>query len=799
MVKYFVSLVFITVSSFFCQKTAANDNTGIVKKGIADLRDIKFSDKTVALNGEWKFAWNKLIFPADSERIDSYTGFPKLWNGNVSGGQQLSPQGYATYQVTVFLPEKRAPLALCIPDLYSAYRLYINGKIFAANGVPDTSFIHYSPHWITNTLRLPDNADTLDIILQVANFSHAKGGVSKEIFIGDNEVLQSYRERWIAGDFLLAGCLFMGGLFFFGLYLFGKHDKAMLFFSLFSMVYSYRIVGSSYYALHSVFSDLNWELTIRLEYFTLFSSIYLFVKYVYQLYPLDVYKSLEKPLSVFCLLVTMTPVVTPTLIFTQIIDPFLFLMFFCIGYTIFIFIKAYINKRVAAEYALISIGVLMLVQLVVNLEYFGFIIPSRGVIFAGYITFFFLQSLILSFRFSFTLQQAKKQAEQGLLVKSEFLSTMSHEIRTPLNSVIGMSHLMLKNNPRKDQKEQLDVLLFSAGNLLSIVNNILDFSKIEAGKISVEKIEMDVELILTNIVSGSESAAEEKGIQLKLKKNAKRFPGVLGDPTLLTQVLNNLVGNAIKFTQHGEVIIEIIAEDQTNENITLTFKIKDTGIGISREKQRLIFEQFAQADSSTSRGFGGTGLGLAISKKILEFQGTVLHVESEVGKGATFYFTQTFPVIKTPEIKIVDTHSLSPGEKMMELEGVHILLVEDNAINVLVAKSFLESWGAIIEVAENGQEALDLLDKNRHKLVLMDLHMPVMDGYTATRKIRERGIQIPIIVLTASLPNEVTAEINDLAIDGMVLKPFVPEELFKVVLHFSSVEYGYKTNNHPVG
>ena len=784
MLKHLVALVLITMSSFLCQKASAHDKEDVVKKGIADLRQFQLQDRPIALNGEWAFVWKKFLYPEDTNRINTYTQFPKLWNNTVFNDEALTPQGYATYQLTILLPAKRPQLALNLPDFYSCYRLYVNGKFFSNSGTPDTSVKNYSPHWISKTVTLP-NSDTLLLILQVANFSHAKGGFKKEIIIGDNDVLQAQREKWIACDFLLAGCLFMGGLFFFGLYLFGKNDKAMLYFSLFSMVYSYRMVGSSFYALHTVFSDLDWEITIRMEYLSLFSSVFLFLQYVRELYPKDVYKPLIKTLSIFCLIVTLTPVVTPPMLFTQIINPFLILMFFCMVYILYIFTKAYINKRPGAEYALISIVVLILVLLIINLEYFGYIIPSRAVILTGYIIFFFLQSLILSFRFAYTLQEAKNQAEQGLRAKTEFLSTMSHEIRTPLNSVIGMGHLLVKNNPRKDQKEQLDVLLFSGRNLLSIVNNILDYSKIEAGKISFETIDMDIKDILQNIVSGAKNEVQERGIQLLLKMPAKQLPKVIGDPTRLTQVINNLVGNAIKFTEEGEVIIEVQLIDETNGKVTLTFQIKDTGIGISNEKQQLIFDQFTQADSTTSRSFGGTGLGLAISKKILELQGAVLRLESEVGKGSMFYFSQTFPVSNTPEIAGIQLTKPMPDGHSMSLTGVHILLVEDNPVNVFVAKSFLQGWGATIDVAENGQEALDMLDVKRHRLVLMDLHMPVMDGYTATRKIRESGIDIPIIALTASLPNEVAEEIKDLRMNGMLLKPFMPDDLYNMVLRFS--------------
>lgn len=776
----FITILFSSV----VQNTMAFDSTAIVRQGLADLRLQKSWEKPLALKGNWAFAWKKLLNPNEAKGFTTYTEFPKLWNDNIVDGIPLTVQGYATYGLTILLPPRHGSLALFLPDVYSSYKLFVNGNLLEANGKPDSIPRNYKPHWEPKIVVLPINADTLQLVFQVANFSHSKGGPNLNIQIGNSEYLLLEKDRNIASDFLLAGCLFMGGLFFFGLYRFGSKDKATLYFSLFCMVYSYRMIGSSLYSLHAILPDLNWELTTRLEYITLFGSIFLFIQYVRNLYPEDFYKPLLTVLSFICLSLVALTLVTPATIFTQTINPFLLLMFFCIGYIMYVFIKAYLNRRIAAQYALISIAVLMIVQLIINLEYFGIIIPSRLILFAGYVSFFFLQSLILSFRFAYTLQMARKQAEQGLLAKSEFLSTMSHEIRTPLNSVIGMSNLLLRNRPREDQREQLDVLQFSAQNLLSIVNDILDYNKIEAGKIQLENIDMDIVAILKNIVTGAANIADAKGIGVRLEIDNNFKNMVTGDPTRFAQVINNLVGNAIKFTKEGEVLIDLQLKQKLGNKVTLLFTIKDTGIGIAKEKQHLVFDRFTQADSSTSRSYGGTGLGLAICKKILVLQGSQLMLESEVGMGSSFYFTQTFEVSDKPLIKN-NLYEKVSAVLDKPLSGVNILLVEDNRINVLVAKTFLESWGACIDVAENGQEAINLLDLNRHQLVLMDLHMPVMDGFTAIKKIREDGITIPIIALTASLPAEIESLVTGLAINDFVLKPFVPDELYKKVFFYT--------------
>jgi CheY-like chemotaxis protein/nitrogen-specific signal transduction histidine kinase len=401
-------------------------------------------------------------------------------------------------------------------------------------------------------------------------------------------------------------------------------------------------------------------------------------------------------------------------------------------------------------------------------------------LFFCYISFFFLQSLALSHRFAHTFRQATYQAQQGLRSKSEFLSTMSHEIRTPLNAVIGMTHLMLGNNPRADQKEDLGVLLFSATNLLSIVNNILDYNKIEEGKIGFEHIPMDLSAIARNIVAGLKNAADEKGIILRLDIDPALDKKVMGDPTRTSQVINNLVHNAVKFTKTGSVQLSIVVDSAEQDHLTLTMKVADTGIGIAPEKQGVIFDRFTQADSSTSRSYGGTGLGLAITKKILELQGVSLKLQSEPGKGSQFFFTQTFPASKEPIGEGQDLFPAAGREQL--LRGVHILLVEDNPLNVLVAQTMLENNGAVVDVAVNGVEALEKLDRQRHNLVLMDLHMPVMDGYEATVLLRKRGETLPIIALTASTPKEVESGAFAAGLNDVVVKPFSPDELYRVIL-----------------
>ncbi|CAN5781828.1 ATP-binding protein [soil metagenome] len=774
----FVWMLLFAASSF------AADSTSVFysNKAVIDLRNTDLSSNPLLLKGQWAFYWNKLLTPDSlSMAKPAYVNFPGLWSGTTLEGNVLPSKGYATYAVTVLLPHKRGPLAFKIPDVYSSYHFYVNGKIIARNGVPGTTAATTQPWWSNTINAVPGNVDTLQIVWQIANFSHYKGGANETITIGDKRKITYEQDQTVALDFLLTGCLFMGGLFFFGLYLFGRHDKTLLFFSLFCMLYSYRIVGADPYSLHAFVEGMSWWTLMRLEYISLYLSAVSFAFYIRKLYPKDTHKNVIIAIATICLLFTMVALVLPSSVFSMFVNAFLLFSFFNIGYVLFVFIKAYRNKRTGATYSLLGAVVLITVFIYIALAHLEILEAKQSLVMLGYLIFFFLQSLILSYRFAYNLKKAKSQAEKALLAKSQFLSTMSHEIRTPLNAVIGLAHLMLKNDPRKDQKEELDVMLFSANNLLSIVNDILDFNKIEAGKIHFECIETDMQQIAKNIAAGYKSYANEKGIALHIETDEMPDVTVMADPTRTSQVLTNLVHNAIKFTAQGAVTLAISVENKTEESIRLRFSVKDTGIGIAPENQQVIFDRFTQADSSTSRSFGGTGLGLSICKSILEKQGSCMQLESKEGEGSVFYFVQSFPVCKKIEKEAVAV--VKTDIKNKPLHGIRILLVEDSEFNILVATRFLQAWGAEIDVAQNGRDAIDKFKEGVHKLILMDLHMPVMDGRDATIELRKQGTKVPIIALTASIYADENKKVMSCGADDIVIKPFEPESLRMKLLH----------------
>ncbi len=376
------------------------------------------------------------------------------------------------------------------------------------------------------------------------------------------------------------------------------------------------------------------------------------------------------------------------------------------------------------------------------------------------------------------LKRAKDKAEKAVLAKQDFLSTMSHEIRTPLNVVIGMARLLMDEDPKPEQLEYLKSLQFSANNLLVVINDILDFSKIEAGKVKLEKISFSIQEVVQGVMQAFLFHAEDKGVDLKFNIDESVPERVVGDQVRLTQVLNNLVSNAIKFTENGLVSINVKLLKQDGEHINVAFEVRDTGIGISQNKISTIFNSFTQATPDTTRKFGGTGLGLTICKRLVELQDGTIAVTSRQKIGSKFTFTLPYVVAERQRAQP------TPTIETFQLNDVRLLLVEDDSSNRMVATSFLNKMGVRVTAAENGAIALEKVQQQDYDIVLMDLQMPQMDGYQATQAIRKLGEkyqQLPIIALTADVVSDAKDRVKQAGMNDYLSKPFSPDVLYRKV------------------
>ncbi len=394
----------------------------------------------------------------------------------------------------------------------------------------------------------------------------------------------------------------------------------------------------------------------------------------------------------------------------------------------------------------------------------------------AFLVFGLLLSIYLIFRKNKQLNIAKQKAEKLSKAKSNFYSEISHELRTPLYGVIELSKLLLKENVNSKHKEYLESLNFSASHLLSLINNVLELNKVESGEVKVEYLDFKLKSLINNITDSLEFSLRNSQNKIHIQYDDSIPTSLVGDSLKLTQVFINLISNAIKFTRNGNIYITAKLQEDLGERIKIYFEVKDDGLGISKEKQEKIFDEFYQEQTRTEKSYKGTGLGLSIVKRILTIMGSTIDIESNINEGATFSFELIFDKKENDNLLSITKESL-----LNDISGKRILIVDDNKINQLVTKKILNEFKVTTMVVGSGKEAISIVQKKHFDCILMDLHMPDLDGYETTSSIREFNTEVAIIALTASSSEEVNEKISNYEMNGYIMKPFLTADFIATI------------------
>lgn len=836
--------------------------------GVIDLSAWNFSrDGSVALDGDWELYWQQLLEPQDFDtapapRPSALFALPDTWTGHViDDGEPLPGLGYATFRLRARLPAEFPILALNILEMTTAYRLWVNGEPVASNGTVgttrDTSIPQFRPHIPVIHPTRPE----LDIVLQISNFHHRSGGVWWSITLGAAEQVQRSHTRRIAYALFLVGSLLIMALYHLGLFLLRPQDRSTLYFSGAVLVIAIRSLIAGEYYFSVLFPEFPWIVLLKAEYLTLYLFVPLFAMFVQSLYPHEFSRRMLRVFQAIGLSLALFTIATPSPLFTRSFPVFEKLSIVLFGYPIYALLRAIARQRESARVFLagfLVVGGTAINDMLYNqrLIHTGFLMPL------GLFVFIFIQSYILAVRFSraFTLSEelagelqhanqyleqrvedrtqeltrsntqlaqakeraleaqrqaeaaqraaeaAQRAAESANQAKSRFLAGMSHELRTPLNAILGFTQLLAANPKTPDAGEYLDTIQRSGHHLLTLINQVLDLSKIEADRMETHITDVDVLRLLKDIRSLFALKTRGKQIEFTLACDDDVPPVVLTDEVKLRQVLINLVGNAMKFTQAGQIAVRVwmprhIADGRGPGAARLIFAVEDTGPGIAPEDLDQLFVAFSQT-SAGQASQEGTGLGLALSQRLVQLLGGDIRVRSEVGRGTTFTFAIQAEISTARPARNGAARpghvALAPGQPRYRL-----LIVDDVADNRRVLKQALESVATPeadfdIRDAENGEAALACWRAWRPHLIWLDIRMPGMDGYEVLRRIRaaeaqraasENGPAAAMIAISANVFASDRHMLLAKGFDDFLQKPFEMADVFQLLRQHLGVQF----------
>lgn len=753
----------------------------------------------ISLSGRWDFYWRQLLtgqeLSDDQPLPDLIVDVPEVWNNYQLRGENLPGFGYATYRLQVVNIPPGMPLALRIGTCSTAYQLYLNGRLASANGQVAIHQAEFRPEYQPRVVEFISEDSSLEILVQVANFIYARGGMWDPIYLGTPEQIRKLDLNIEDKDLFLIGALTMMALYYLSTYMLRREDKSSLYFVLMCLTFVCRTAVLGDYFIYRLFPAISFSVLIAIEYlsmcwFPIFGALL-----VGELFGEETHKPVLRAALVYGAVMAALFCFTPLAFYTGQVH-LVQIGALAIGlYAIGCLLAALGHRKQDALLVLVGAVALMICAGHDVLYHNNLILSDYGeLVQVGLFILLFMQSFVLARRFAEAFHHVKALSQKLLQldqIKDEFLANTSHELRTPINGIRGLAEAMLRGGEgplNSGQKRNLSVITGSCRRLANLVNDILDYSKLKHGDIRLNQQPVRLDGLIQTVVKVFQQLSKAKGFAFLCELPAS-LPPVLIDENRVVQILYNLIGNAVKFTTQGYIKV---AARVTGEMVEVS--VSDTGAGIPESQFQEIFKSFEQIDTSLTRKHGGTGLGLSITKQLLELQGGKIWVESALGVGSTFYFTvpiaMEFSVgqakgldLILPELAVSALEE--PVASRESSAGVRLLLVDDDDVCLRSTAALLKVGGYAVTPVNSGKNALEELSRNpNYALVILDVMMPEMSGYETCRKIRERQslFELPVLMLTARAATTDLVTGFTVGVNDYLLKPFEPEELLARVM-----------------
>lgn len=720
-------------------------------------------DGLLSLSGEWDFYWQSFLSYTDlraGREADVKANVPSVWNKYQVNDENLPGFGYATYRLRVINADPHSPVAFRLPTMSTSYRMYVNDTLIASNGEAADNKEDFRPEYRPKTVQIVPPSSQFDIIVHVANFNYARGGMWYPINMGTPEQIQDLDKHIIYRDIFLFSSIFVLGLYYFSIFLLRREDKSSLYFVFMCLVVMGRTIIHGDYAVYRLVPFISFEGIVLINYITLYWFATTFVLLLSELFPREVPGKVVRAAVVYSSAMTLVTLLLPLHVYTSYTYAFLAVTILTALYTLVVTGLAFIRKR--EDSLIVLLGALAMVSGGVYdiLCYYNVISYNVGELSSfGFFVFLFLQSFVLARRFSEAFKSVKDLSRRLLemdKLKDEFLANTSHELRTPLNGILGITEALLRGSEGKlneGQRQSLSIIALSSRRLANLVNDILDHSRLKHRDLKLNLKPLHIKSIVETTLHVFRQLGDPAKIQL-----ASAIPGdlppVLADENRLAQIMYNLIGNAVKFSDRGSVRV---TAGESGEMVEVW--VEDTGQGIPPEKLEDIFKSFEQVDASVTRKHGGTGLGLSITKHLVESHGGKIWVESAPGKGSKFCFTLPVTRAKPDEIitdlpvcELAASRESRPGSLNTNSTGAHILIVDDEILNLQSAAAILKTGGYSTTAVGSGSAALEEIRSNKDiSLVILDVMMPEMSGYEVCRMIRnsKSHYDLPVLMLTA--------------------------------------------------